>query len=38
LALLAKTSPDLAFIVERWNSLPKALRAGIMAMVQAAAK
>jgi hypothetical protein len=38
LALLAKTSPDLAFVVERWNSLPEALRAGIVAMVRAAAK
>jgi hypothetical protein len=37
LALLAKSSPDLAFIVERWNSLPEALRAGIMAMVRATA-
>jgi hypothetical protein len=37
LALFAKTSPDLAFIVERWDSLPEAIRAGITVMVRAAA-
>jgi hypothetical protein len=36
LALLARASPDLALIVERWESLPEALRAGIVAMVKAA--
>jgi hypothetical protein len=30
--------PDLALIVERWDTLPAALRAGIIAMVQAAGK
>jgi hypothetical protein len=36
LALFAKASPDLAFIVEGWDGLPEALRAGIIAMVRAA--
>ena len=36
LALLAKKSLDLALTVERWDSLPEAVRAGIMAMVRAA--
>jgi hypothetical protein len=36
LALLARESPDLALIVERWETLPKAVRAGIVAMIQAA--
>jgi hypothetical protein len=30
------TDPDLALIVERWEQLPEAVRAGIPAMVQAA--
>jgi hypothetical protein len=33
LAFLQRESPDLARIVKRWNSLPSALRAGILAMV-----
>jgi hypothetical protein len=28
--------PDLAMVVERWNSLPDAVRAGIAAMVRLA--
>jgi hypothetical protein len=36
LALLARKSPDLALLVERWNDLPEAVRAGIAAMVKAA--
>jgi hypothetical protein len=35
LALLARTAPDLALVVERWDTLPEAVRAGIAAMVQA---
>jgi hypothetical protein len=35
LALLAQKSPDLALVVERWDALPEALRAGIVAMVKA---
>jgi hypothetical protein len=27
--------PDLALLVERWDVLPEAVRAGIMAMVKA---
>ena len=38
LALLARKSPDLAFLVERWDSLPQAVRAGIVAMVKATEK
>jgi hypothetical protein len=36
LALLARKSPDLALLVERWDTLPEAVRAGIVAMVKAA--
>jgi hypothetical protein len=36
LALLARTSPDLVSVVERWETLPEAVRAGIVAMVKAA--
>jgi hypothetical protein len=36
LALLAKKSADLALLIERWETLPEALRAGIMAMVRQA--
>src|SRR5438067_11725782 len=36
LALLAEKSPDLALLVQRWDSLPEAVRAGIVAMVKAA--
>jgi hypothetical protein len=35
LALLAR-EPDLALVVERWEALPPAVRAGIVAMVKAA--
>ena len=35
LALLRQQSPDLALLAERWNELPEAVRAGIMAMVRA---
>jgi hypothetical protein len=34
LALLARKSPDLALIVERWDTLPEVLRAGILAMIR----
>src|SRR5439155_11661531 len=36
LAFLAKKSPDLALLVEGWETLPDAVRAGIVAMVKAA--
>jgi hypothetical protein len=36
LALLKQISLDLALVVERWEILPKAIRAGIMAMVNVA--
>jgi DNA-directed RNA polymerase subunit RPC12/RpoP len=36
LALLAKKSPDLALVAERWEALPEAVRVGIVAMVKAA--
>jgi hypothetical protein len=35
LALLARKSADLALIVDRWDQLPAAVRAGIVAMVKA---
>src|SRR5436309_2995337 len=35
LALLAQKSTDLALVVERWDALPQAVRAGIVAMVKA---
>jgi hypothetical protein len=31
----AAADPDLAAVVEAWSSLPPAVRAGILAMVQA---
>jgi hypothetical protein len=34
LALLVRKWPDLALVAERWESLPQALRAGIVAMVK----
>jgi hypothetical protein len=34
LAFLAEKSPDLAVLVERWDKLPAAVRAGIVAMVR----
>jgi hypothetical protein len=36
LAFLAQKSPDLALLVERWEELPEAVRAGMVAMVKAA--
>ncbi len=35
LALLERESPDLALLVKRWDTLPEAVRAGIMAMIRA---
>ena len=35
LAFLNQKSPDLALLVERWDDLPEAVRAGIVAMVKA---
>ena len=37
LALLNQKSPDLALLVERWDVLPDAVRAGIIATVKALA-
>jgi hypothetical protein len=36
LAFLTQKTPDLALLVERWDALPDAVRAGIAAMVRAA--
>jgi len=36
LSFLAQESPDLAVIVERWDRLPEAVRAGIVAMCRSA--
>jgi hypothetical protein len=36
LAFLSQKSPDLAMVIEHWDSLPDAIRAGIAAMVRAA--
>ena len=36
LALLVRQSPELALVIERWEQLPEAVRAGIVAMVKAA--
>jgi hypothetical protein len=33
-----KTDPDLAAVVDAWPKLPEALKAGILAMVKAAAR
>jgi hypothetical protein len=33
-----QTDPVLAAVIEAWPSIPEALRAGILAMVKAAAK
>jgi hypothetical protein len=38
LALLVQKSPDLAVVVECWDSLSEPVRAGIVAMVKAAGK
>jgi hypothetical protein len=35
LALLAQTRPELAKVVEAWDTLPDAVRAGMIAMVNA---
>jgi hypothetical protein len=35
LAHLARKSPELALLVERWDALPEVVRAGIVAMVKA---
>jgi hypothetical protein len=35
LARQVENDPDLALIVERWEALPTALRAGILAMIKA---
>ncbi len=35
LALLYQKSPDLALLVQRWDDLPAAARAGLVAMVKA---
>jgi hypothetical protein len=35
LAFLSQKSPDLALLLERWDALPEAVRAGIVAMVRA---
>ena len=37
LAFLAKRSAGLAFLVERWDEIPEAVRAGIVAIVRPAA-
>jgi hypothetical protein len=37
-ALLEREMPDLAAVVKGWKDLPPAVKAGIVAMVQAAAK
>jgi hypothetical protein len=34
LAFLYAKSPDLALVVERWDALPDAIKAGILAMVK----
>jgi hypothetical protein len=33
-----QTDPDLAVIIDAWDRLPEAVKAGIVAMVKAAAK
>ena len=35
LAFLNQKSPDLALLVQRWDSLPSAVQVGIVAMVKA---
>jgi hypothetical protein len=34
----ASNDPDLAAVIDAWDRLPEALRAGIVAMVKATAK
>ena len=36
LARIRENRPDLAAVVEAWDSLPEAVKAGILAMVEAA--
>jgi len=36
LALLRQKSPDLGLVVKRWDTLPEAIKTGILAMVKAA--
>jgi hypothetical protein len=36
LALLARKSPDLALLVERWDRLPEPIRRAILALVESA--
>src|SRR5262249_42799094 len=36
-ALLARESPNLALVTSRWPALPRAVRAGILALVRAGA-
>ena len=38
LAFLSEKSPDLAAVVRSWPHLPEAVKAGIVAMVKAAAE
>jgi hypothetical protein len=35
LALLARKSPNLVLLVERWDALPEAVQAGIVAIIKA---
>ena len=35
LAFLSEKMPDLACVIEAWDGLPEAVRAGILAMVKA---
>jgi hypothetical protein len=37
-AFLERESPDLADVIKGWDELPGAVKAGIVAMVKAAAK
>jgi hypothetical protein len=37
LSRISQNDPDLALILERWPTLPEAIRAGILAMINAAA-
>ena len=34
LTLLARTSADLAIVIESWDDLPEVIRAGILALVK----
>jgi hypothetical protein len=35
LALLIRKTPSMALVIERWEALPDAVRAGIVAMIEA---